>query len=66
MYREGIFSGDLHGICFGKYSSYQIFHKLCALKTEGMGGTIQESIGEIDDKVRSEQWHSVVAREKKG
>lgn len=51
---------------FGKYSSYQIFHKIYALKTEGMGGTMQKAIGETDDKVRPENWHSLIALEKKG
>jgi HEAT repeat protein len=50
----------------GIYSLLRIFHKLYALKTEGMGGNPAKNIPEIDDKARPDRWQSVVALEKKG
>jgi hypothetical protein len=40
----------------GKYSLEQIFHKICALNTEGMGGTsTQKFITKNTDKARPEK-----------
>ena len=51
----------------GKYSLEQILHELCALNTEGMGGTsTQKFIIKNNDKARPDRWQSVVTLGKKG